>query len=131
MEFEEKKREVLPLTKDELEVVVEALAYLYKCAAARCRRYKIKHSHMQNDVLERKRAFVQETYQYVTVIRNIRSGKLNPDVAAAAGLSMEPGNEEVSDSARDNELAGAEGTQTTDPRWGKASNFSGEETIDS
>lgn len=53
-------------------------------------------------------AKIQECLQYVTIIRNIRTNKLNPDVAASAGLAIIHEEKDPSSSG-ESEHTGSEG----------------------
>lgn len=111
MEFVKKKREALPLTNEELEIVVKGLDVYYEKVLRKIKRLA-KHddddkgrSIKESQTLAR----IQECLQYVTLIRNIRINKLNPDIAAAAGLKIGD-EEENTSSTRESEHQGSEGT---------------------
>lgn len=87
----ENRRYALPLTIDQSKVIVEALQVYYNKIRLKTMRLA-KHygddiglSTKEKEPLVR----IQECLQYVTLIHNIETGKLNPDVAAAGGLTIE------------------------------------------
>lgn len=95
------EKETVPLTTKELELVVEALNEFYMRTLTRAERLS---GHARPKKVSQHLAFIQETLQYVMLVRNIRTGKLNPDVAISGGLDV--GSSETPDSSGTQELAG-------------------------
>lgn len=91
MESETKvERWELPLTPEQFQIVVLALEVYYEKTHRRILRrtkhYPDEEGRHKKDSQEL--ANIQECLQFVTLIHNIRTGKLNPDVAEAAGIPM-------------------------------------------
>lgn len=91
MQFEEKQREPLPLTIPELEIVVLALESYYKRVLRKTERLAKNYGDEKGRSVKDSQALarIQECLQYVTIIRNIRTNKLNPDVALSGGLTID------------------------------------------
>jgi hypothetical protein len=108
MESEKKERDILPLTFEELELVVKALEEYYQRVLRKTKRLTKNcgvdkgRSIKDTQVL----AKVQECLQYVTLVRNIHAGKLNPDVAESGGLTVE---KETTNNTGESELPGNQG----------------------
>jgi hypothetical protein len=90
MKFEEDStRDILPVTVKETELIIEGLDILYRRTRSKLNRHHTKHNFKEDAELSSKIAKVQETLQYVTLIYNIRTNKLNPAVAESGGISIE------------------------------------------
>lgn len=85
------KREPLPLTIEELKLVVDALQVYYDRHVVKAQPKELKEreidSYKGKQVKVRQElAFIQQTLQFAMLCYNIRIGKLNPDVAESGGI---------------------------------------------
>lgn len=94
MKFEEKQREALPVTIEELEIIVSSLEVNYQRLVRKAGRIARHNDEEKGRSIKETHtlAKIQECLQYVTIVRNIRTNKLNPDVAASGGLTVEKEN---------------------------------------
>ena len=123
----EKERHILPVTIQELEVIIEGLKLAFQKVSKKIKREHIKHNFKDDVELNTKLALTQETLQYVTLIYNIRVGKLSKVVAEAGGLAVE----ENVNITGDSPLDGDEGAESTDTRRRETTNLFDKEIIDS
>ena len=84
----EEEREALPVTLKELELIVEALNDYWQKATIKAERFEKKPRKLREHL-----GFIQETLQFTTLVRNIRTGKLNEAVASSIGMPELPRDE--------------------------------------
>jgi hypothetical protein len=87
--METKDRDILPLTLDQLETVVDALNTHYARQIRRTNRLEEKTELPRTKETSKKLAHIQETLQYATLMLNIRTHRLNEDVARAGGIALD------------------------------------------
>lgn len=95
-------KESLLVTNEELGLIVKALSDYYNRALTKAVKY---HGESRPKKIDQALAFIQETLQYAMLMHNIRTGKLNPEVAASGGLSANE-QEQTDSNSGEQELAG-------------------------
>jgi hypothetical protein len=108
----DKERNILPVTVAQLEIIVEALNSHYVWQIREVAEYEEEQQQSRSEETIKRLAKIQETLQYVSLILNIRTKKLNEDVARSAGLTLDESTPEEEREASEKEL----GRTNRDPK---------------
>lgn len=93
----------LHLTNRHVEIIVLALELLYAKRLSKDKRLRAKGHIAQKDTAE-----IQETLQFLTLARNLRTNKVDPDLLASAKMVKD---DETTSNSGLSTLAGAEGEE--------------------
>jgi len=90
------KRDILPLTLDQLKLVVAALNTHYYVNLKETMEKEDETELARTEETTKELAHIQETLQFVTLIYNLRTKQINEEVARAGGLIIEEDGKEIS-----------------------------------
>jgi hypothetical protein len=103
------KENLIEVNPEQLKIIVEALNYFYTWNVRKANR---AYKHVPRPLkVSQELAAIQITLQFMMLVQNIRTNKLNEALAAGIGLTKE----ETSDNTREEELDGSEGGTATVP----------------
>jgi outer membrane receptor for monomeric catechols len=83
------ERDILPVTLAQHEIIVDALNTHYAKLVQRTVRHEEKTGSSRTRETIKKLAQIQETLQYITLLYNVKTLKLNEDVARSGGLTLD------------------------------------------
>lgn len=104
----EDKRYALPLTIEQSDIVVKSLNVYYEKILRKTERLAKKYGDEKGRSIKDSQALarIQECVQFVTLVHNIVTKKMNPDLLASGGLANE---EETTNGTGKQEHTGSEG----------------------